>query len=270
MDGSIAAHGFRPDDLARIRRATFVQHIEHQVEIPSTNTRALALADQPGCALPALVLTDLQTAGRGRGANRWWSDRGALTFSLIVPRNPAAPPSAAWTRMSLTIGLAVGAALQQLRPGLEIGLKWPNDVCVRSRKIGGILVEVPPRAPDRVVLGVGINVNNALATAPAPVAARATSLIDVTGYAFDLTGVLIQTLRQITVELEALARGDADLAHRWNVLCMLTGRRVQVAAGQRVTVGTCQGVDELGALQVDTVHGPQRCLSGIVSVLGDE
>lgn len=270
MDESRAAHGFQTDDLARIRRDTFVRFIEHHAEIPSTNTRALAMADDPACALPALVLADRQTAGRGRGANLWWSDRGALTFSLVIPRSHVLSPSAGWTRMSLTIGLAVGAALQQLRPGLEIGLKWPNDVCVRSRKICGILVEVPPRTPDRLVLGVGVNVNNSLAAAPAPVAARATALIDVAGYAFDLTVVLIQMLRQIAEELDLLARDQLDLARRWNMLCMLTGRRVQVAAGQRVTVGICQGVDESGALEIDTAEGVQRCLSGVVSVLGDD
>ncbi len=270
MDRSVTAHGFRPDDLVRIRRDTFVQCVEHHRDIASTNTRALSLAEEPGLALPALVLTDLQTAGRGRGANRWWSDRGALTFSLVVPRSHVEPLSAGWTRMSLTTGLAVGEALQQLRPGLELGLKWPNDVYVRSRKIGGILVEVPPRAPDRVVVGVGVNVNNSLACAPAPVAELATSLIDVTGYAFDLTVVLVQMLRHIADELTALARADSALARRWTVFCMLTGRQVRVAAGQRITIGTCQGIDESGALQVDTAHGPQRCLSGVVTVLGGD
>jgi BirA family biotin operon repressor/biotin-[acetyl-CoA-carboxylase] ligase len=172
--------------------------------------------------------------------------------------------------MALTTGLAVGEALQQLRPGLEIGLKWPNDVCVRSRKIAGILVEVPTRAPDRVVLGVGVNVNNSVAGAPGPLADTATSLLDVTGYAFDLTVVLVHTLRKIADELAALAHADSALAHRWTVLCMLTGRQVRVEVGRRVTTGTCQGIDESGALQIETAHGLQHCRSGVVTVLGDD
>ncbi len=270
MDGSATAWSFGPQELARLRRDTIVKSVEHRVELPSTNTLALALAEDRALELPALVLADLQTAGRGRGDNRWWSGRGALTFSLIVPRNPHEPPSTPWARMALTAGLAVGEALQRLRPGLEIGIKWPNDVCVQSRKIGGILVEAPTRAPDRVVLGVGINVNNSVAGAPKPLATTATSLIDVAGYTFDLSVVLVHTLRAMADELAALARTDSALARRWTVLCMLTGRRVRVAVGQHVTTGLCQGIDESGALLVQTPQGLQRCLSGLVAVLGDD
>ena len=247
--------------------AMFVRTVEHHREILSTNTRALSWAEDSTLELPALVLTDVQTAGRGRGTNRWWSAPGASTFSLILPRVTPIE-EASWPWISLTAGLAVYDSLQQLRPGLEIGLKWPNDVYVRSRKICGILVEVSPRSPDRLVVGIGINVNNSLTQAPQPVAATAISLMDVAGYSFDLTIVLVRVLHQLANQLAALARADVTLASRWQELCMLSGRRVQVEAGQRTTVGMCQGIDESGALLVDTSLGRERCISGIVTVLG--
>jgi BirA family biotin operon repressor/biotin-[acetyl-CoA-carboxylase] ligase len=261
------AFGFADADLRRIRGATFVRTVEHHREILSTNTRALSWAEDSRLELPALVLTDLQTAGRGRGTNRWWSAPGALTFSLIIPRVNSMD-EAFGPRISLTAGLAVYDSLQQLRPGLEIGLKWPNDVYVRSRKICGILVEVSPRSPNRLVVGMGINVNNSLTRAPPPVAATAISLMDVAGYSFDLTVVLVRVLHQLADQLAALARADVTLANRWQELCMLSGRSIQVAAGQRTTVGTCQGIDESGALLVDTAMGRERCLSGIITVFG--
>jgi len=263
------AFSFGERDLEQIRRTTFVQTVEHHQEIESTNTRAIRWAEDPALALPALVLSDMQTGGRGRGTNRWWSAPGALTFSLILPRITSSDEPS-WLRISLTAGLAVYDALQQLRPGLQIGLKWPNDVFVQCRKICGILTETSPRAPARLVLGIGLNVNNSLAAAPSAVAATATSLVDVAGYRFDLSVVLTHVLRQLAEQLAALARADTALASRWQELCMLTGHHIQVDAGQRVTVGLCQGIDESGALLVDTPAGRELCRSGVVTTRGQE
>ena len=90
MGGQSTHFGFAAADLEQIRQATMVRTIEHHREITSTNTRALALAEEPCLDVPALVLADVQTAGRGRGTHRWWSAPGALTFSLVLPQ--ASPP----------------------------------------------------------------------------------------------------------------------------------------------------------------------------------
>jgi BirA family biotin operon repressor/biotin-[acetyl-CoA-carboxylase] ligase len=260
------AYRYAAEDLERIRQLTLVRTLEHHRQIPSTNTRALAQAEDPALDLPALILADEQTAGRGRGANRWWSARGALTCSLILPRR-AWRPASSWPRVALTAGLAICDSLLLLRPGLEIGLKWPNDVYVQSRKVCGILVEVPPRAPDRLVVGIGLNVNNSLQQAPPDVAADGIALIDVAGYPFDLTVVLIHVLQRFAEQLSALAQADATIVRRWQELCMLTGHRIQVEAGQRLTAGICRGINEMGALLVDTEQGTEACISGVVTVL---
>ena len=85
MDGACE---FSEDDLKQIRQATRVPTIEHHRQIASTNTRAIMAADDAALPLPALILTDLQTAGRGRGDHVWWSAPGALTCSVILPRIP--------------------------------------------------------------------------------------------------------------------------------------------------------------------------------------
>ena len=255
---------FGQEDLARIRHATIVQTIEHHQEISSTNSRALKLADDSQLELPLLVLADQQTAGRGRGGNDWWSAPGALTCSLVLEQHSIAA-DALWPRVSLTAGLAVCEALRDLVPGLNVGLKWPNDVYVQKRKICGILVEVPPQPSRNVVVGIGINVNNALASAPGSVAACSTSLVDEAGYTFDLTLVLIRVLEQFRAHLGTLATPDTQLQSRWQAFCMLTGRVVHVDAGVRRTQGTCRGIDRTGGLLVETAQGLEKCVTGVVT-----
>jgi BirA family biotin operon repressor/biotin-[acetyl-CoA-carboxylase] ligase len=257
---------FETEHLERIRQAAGIRSLEYHQHLPSTNTRALVWAEDESLALPAWVLTDLQTAGRGRGAHRWWAAPGALTFSLVLP-NLVGSEGANWPRIALTSGLAVGHALQQLQPGLLVGLKWPNDVYVCERKICGILVEVPPRRSDRLVLGIGLNVNNSMQHAPPEVALSAISLCDVAGFPFPLPVVLTRVLCQLMQHLGAMTRGDMALASQWQDWCMLTGMRVRVETGQRATEGICRGIDDAGALLLDTDRGCQRCFSGTVTIL---
>jgi BirA family biotin operon repressor/biotin-[acetyl-CoA-carboxylase] ligase len=258
------SRSFQPDDLQRICAATFVQAVEHHREMVSTNSRALQLAGQREVITPLLVLAERQTAARGRAANRWWSPPGALTFSLLLDAGPLGP-QAHGARISLAAGLAVCEALQQLRPGLEIGLKWPNDVYVQDRKICGILVEVPPQFSDGLVLGIGLNVNNSCAQAPPPLPSTATSLAETAQYSFDLTTVLIRVLEQLRIHLELLSKDAGQLATRWQALSLLSGRAVCVDAGSQRTIGVCQEIDRDGALVLSTTDGPRRCLAGVVS-----
>lgn len=148
---------------------------------------------------------------------------------------------------------------------MQIGLRWPNDVYVLGRKICGILVEVPPRRNDRLVVGIGLNVNNSVQHAPPEVASSATSLRDVAGYSLPLSHVLTRVLCQFMHHYAALAQGDLALAHQWQEWCMLTGSQVRVETGQRKTEGVCGGIADNGALLIDTPHGREQCLSGTVS-----
>ena len=71
-------------DINRILRETFVVEVEHHDELGSTNDRAMQRAKQGASRLPLLVIADRQTAGRGRGGNRWWTGPGSLAFSLLL------------------------------------------------------------------------------------------------------------------------------------------------------------------------------------------
>ncbi len=251
---------------SQIIAETFVKQVEFHAEIGSTNDRALDLAvAEVGSATPLLVWALQQNAGRGRGANRWWASEGALTFSLLLDTAELNLPQARWPLVSLTTGLAVCAALQDLSPHADIGLKWPNDVFLESRKICGILVEIPPRQSGKLVIGIGTNVNNSLANAPPELVTTATALCDVSNRTWNLTSVLIQVLRHLAEHLRQLSIHDTTLAERWDELCFLRGRTVQHQVGDRVTLGVCQGVDREGALLLRTETDLARVMGGVIT-----
>ncbi len=245
---------------------TFVKQVEFHAEIGSTNDRALDLAAaEVSSETPLLIWALEQTAGRGRGANRWWASGGALTFSLLLDTKSLELPQERWPQVSLATGLAVCAALEELLPQAEIGLKWPNDVFLHGRKICGILVEIPPRQSGKLVVGIGINVNNSLDNAPPELWPTATALCDASNRTWDLPMVLIQVLQQLERHLQQLSANDPELPRRWNELCFLQGRLIHHTVGDRVTIGVCQGVDQQGALLLQTELGLSRVLGGVIT-----
>lgn len=247
--------------------SSFILHIERWQTVASTNDLALDLARQRDLPVPCLVLADEQTAGRGRGANQWWSKPGALTFSLILEPHPMGLAPDRWPRIALTAGLSICEVLRRLLPDVPRSLKWPNDVLLRGRKVCGILLEPaagPPGNPARLVLGVGINVNNSLCDAPADLRLRATSLADAAGEAFILGDVLMDVLTRLEHNLRLLAADDDCLPRAWQAHCALDGQAIEVDLGPRRVCGICRSVDREGALLVDTEDGRERLFGGTV------
>lgn len=256
---------FSRADLDRISAETFVEEIDFHLEIGSTNDRAMDLAGERVSRSPLLVLTELQTAGRGRGANRWWAIQGGLTCSVLFDLETAGLPRGAAPQVSLTAGLAVCEALDDLIAGASLGLKWPNDVFLEGRKVCGILVELPRGRDGALVIGIGINVNNSLREAPLDFRDQATSLRDATGRHFRLVDVLVPVLGCLWERLGWIGSRGEELRRRWRGRCLLTGRTVCVDSGHHQVEGVCRGIDDDGALVVDTASGAERCLAGVVT-----
>lgn len=256
-------------DLGRLRREAGLRQLEFHPELPSTNDRALELAAAADVEVPALVLASRQTAGRGRGGNRWWSAPGALTFSWIVDAGRIGLSTRQRPKLSLAAGLAVCEALQGLDEaggarGVAFQLKWPNDVFLEGRKLGGILVEAPPGRPGRLVVGIGINLNNSLDSAPAEVRETAVSFIDVCGRVLSPTEALIRVVRHLRDCMEQLAEDAEGLLQRWEERSLFSGSLVLLDLGSRRVAGMCRGVDIDGALVLQTEHGLERFFSGVV------
>src|SRR5688572_11154517 len=115
-------------DLARVTGSEIIQRIEYQQTLGSTNDRAAQLSSEEFLACPALVIAAEQTAGRGRGGNRWWSTPGGLMFSLVLQGSEPATNAAHWSGYSLATGLAICEALSFVSASTDLTVKWPNDV----------------------------------------------------------------------------------------------------------------------------------------------
>lgn len=256
-------------DLDGVVAQSWLDRIEFHAECDSTNTRAMEIARQ-GESGPLVVLAERQKAGRGRGGKSWWSGASGLTFSLLTGLAPVGSESRGSDspRLSLAVGVALCEALEPFAGEQPVQLKWPNDIMVRGRKLGGILIEVPSGQPPRAVIGVGINVGS-LDQAPPEVQARAISLAELAEEPPRVT-LLQKVVEHLGQVLAQLRENPASLADRWRHHSFLDGRRVEIElpGGERLE-GLAQSIDDQGALLVATDEGEERCPSGVVLGWGE-
>lgn len=260
---------FSENDLARIRSDTPLQQIEYHPELNSTNDRALELAQHGSGPFPLLVLARHQTAGRGRGANRWWSTRGGLTFSLLCDVGEYGLSRQAFPQVSLVSALALRAGILNSQPSCQPELKWPNDVCLNGRKVAGLLLE-PVAADSRLlVVGAGVNVNGCTAEVPAEIRSLATSLFEATQTKLNLATLLVSIVNQMIRHYRQLASGQLRISPSWRPYCLLDGRMVVLQVGQHQIRGCCRSVDEQGALTIENEDGTHRFFAGTVKYVED-
>lgn len=248
-----------PLDVDRTVRETFIARAEYHPSLGSTNDRAAELAARGG-VLPLLVVADCQTAGRGRGANRWWTGPGALAFSLLVEGRMVAAHDGRSPLVALAVAVAVVDAVAPLVPGQSLGIHWPNDVIAAGRKLAGILIEVLP--DRRHVIGVGLNTNNSLAHAPAELQSTAVTLRDLGQRDVDQTAILIELLERLEQEFCRLCREPQGIAARANALCLQRGQTLTLQAAGRTIVGRCRGIAADGAVVFETPAGTEAFFSG--------
>lgn len=252
-----------PFPVEAVRAAAGLATLEHLREADSTMTRARAIAADPRAPLPAAVVADRQTSGRGRRGAGWWQAPGSLAASLVVDGAPrSAPGGGAVTALwSLACGVALAETVRALEPGVEARVRWPNDVVVGPRKIAGILVETAPQG--RIVIGVGVNTAGRAGDAPEPLRQRVATLEDITGRMLPrerLLGALVPALLGAISEASLEPRA---LVARYRPLCSLSGTFVTLHREDGRTIsGPCLGIDADGALVLDTAAGPIHLVSG--------
>src|SRR3989304_5751762 len=200
-------------------------------------------------------------AGGAGGTGRPWAcRRGGCGLSIrLRPDDPADP------RVGLAAAVGVAEALRRVS-GAEVGLKWPNDLVLHGRKVGGLLVEsVPPWA----VVGIGVNVNVDRALFPAEVRAVAISLAEAVGAEVDIEEVLRAVLAEVDEAHAAYRAGRIDdVLARWRRFSVTLGQPVRVQSGERIIEGIALDIDADGALLVgDPDHPPTRVVGGDVTVL---
>jgi len=235
-------------------------------ETGSTNLEAAAAARE-GALEGLVIVAEHQTAGRGR-LDRTWTvpPRAGLTFSVLL--RPDGVPVGRLSWISLAGGVAMVEALDR-DAGLEVRLKWPNDVqAADGRKLAGILAErVDGPAGPAVVLGIGLNVSMRAHELPVP---DATSLALAGATTTDRGTVLLAVLRSFEQWYDRWRRAGGDpepcgLRAAYARACSTLGRDVRVhLPGGRVLDGVAREVDPDGALVVAGADGDVSVAAGDV------
>lgn len=225
----------------------------------SSTMEAAHVQAQQGAPHGTAVAAGVQTAGRGTRGRQWSAGPGGLWLSVIA--RPTRTD--ALEALSLRIGLALAALLERNFPALPaISLKWPNDLMVGDLKLAGVLCEARWAGSlcQWVVIGVGVNVTNAL---DGPLTAGATRLADwVLGV--DAAALAGPAAAAIAEAAHAAGPLTASELNAFAARDYLTGRRVT-----EPVVGTAEGITAAGALRVRTESGPVReILGGVVTATG--
>ncbi|MDB4541514.1 biotin--[acetyl-CoA-carboxylase] ligase [Akkermansiaceae bacterium] len=219
-------------------------------ECESTNDEARKLG-HGGLASESLILTEKQTAGRGRRGQAWTCPLGeSIACSLIVRPSEAL---VLWPRLSLAAGLAVAEALDQF--GVSAEVKWPNDVWIQEKKVCGILLESDP---SFAIIGIGVNVN--IIDFPEGLAYPATSLALETGGSICREEVLVSILERLSIRTRQIGASFPELLQTWNTRCVLRGKRITLQTNGGSKQGVMDGVSPNGELLLKTESGIERIL----------
>ena len=245
--------------------ATHIDSINIFHELDSTNNwlREQCLSGAPS---GTVCLAEMQYAGRGRRGRSWVSPYAANLYLSLLWRSPAG--AAALGGLSLVTGIAVLRCLQAW--GVEAaGLKWPNDILVRNAKLAGILIDVVGEAsgPCAVIIGVGVNVCMP-PLAGADIDQSWTDLSRLIGRSElsrnRLAAGLLDQLLPAVAEFETA--GLQPFLGEWRRYDIVDGCQVDLQLPNETVSGTACGIDDGGALLVETVNGRRRFTSGEVSV----
>ena len=234
-------------------------------QLPSTNDflRERDLAERAGVI--ELCATDWQTAGHGRRGKNWSSQRGNVTFTV---RQRIKRPAGDLLGLSLVTGIAVSTVLRE-RLGVQAELKWPNDVLVDGKKLGGLLIELLTVPGDSkstdVVTGIGLNVHHQREFDQLGIGATSLEKLGRSPELdrHELIAAIAESVASLYVEFET--SGWSVFEPRWRSVDALFGRAVTVSGGSMLT-GTACGVSASGALLVDTGAETTSVVAGEVSV----
>jgi BirA family biotin operon repressor/biotin-[acetyl-CoA-carboxylase] ligase len=234
--------------------------------IDSTNMEALRQIER-GAGSGLVCTAEQQTAGRGRRGRAWVSPFARNVYLSVVWE--FSQGAAALEGLSLAVGVAVAEALKGF--GLPpVALKWPNDLLYDGAKLGGVLLEMVGNATDKcqVVVGIGLNV----AMPPSVASGIDQSWTDLSQMAGnegapgrnELLSALLNTLLPLLAGYEH--GGFAQWRDGWQALDAHAGKPVILSAGAEKTAGIARGVDERGALRLETSLGVQAIYGGEISL----
>lgn len=243
------------------------QEIHYFPETDSTNIRAKQLAEN-GASHGTLVVAEQQNAGRGRRGRGWVSPPGCSIYMSILLRPEFLPEKA--PMMTLVMAYSVTESLRAYT-GLDIQIKWPNDVVLNGKKLVGILTEMNTEIDyiNHVVIGVGINVN--MNSFSEEIAGTATSLRIETGKLVKRSTLIAEIMGRFERDYEEYVREGnlSGIREAYNRLMVNCGKEVRILGVQEPFRALALGINDNGELLVRKEDGSEEAVyAGEVSVRG--
>ena len=199
-----------------------------------------------------VVLAKQQVRGRGRRGRSWISGASSLTFSFLLKQR------AALIMPLMTLGPAIVIAEEMEKKGVPTRIKWPNDLYINRRKIGGILVEtVKMKSGEQAgVVGIGINVQGSVENLPESIREKAGTIESETGICLKIDDLFTMMLHGLNEFYDAWSHeNSADIRQRWMRNCYHINHRVCIHDDTAKSEGEFVGIDDQGFALIKTDSG---------------
>jgi len=229
--------------------------------VGSTNTIAAELAEK-GEAEGAVVIADRQEKGRGRLGRSWVSPPCVNIYMSILLRPEIEPEEITLVTLMAAVGCTI--ALRRAT-GLKVAIKWPNDLMVSDRKLGGILTElrIASKKIKYAITGIGININMDSEAFPDDIRELATSLKIETGVLHSRAEIITEILNEIDHWNMAIKeKRMGEVLSKWQGLTSTIGRKVKINLGRETLTGFAESIDNLGRLFLRLPSGELRVIRG--------
>ena len=247
----------------RFKGQTLGRQIVHYKSIGSTNDGAYKLAEG-GCREGTVVISDLQTKGRGRMGRTWESSQTNNLYFSVVLRPKLLPSSA--PKITVLSALAVSEAIEETT-SLRPKIKWPNDILLNGKKVCGILTEMKSESDmiDFVIIGIGVNVNSMRRDYPKNLQGSVTTLKHETGKTIPRQVVFERIISNL--EKWCIIQINSEFGKvkdKWKHYSFLSGKTVTVKNINEKLVGTVLGIDESGFLVLKAGGTTKKIFSGTI------
>lgn len=226
-------------------------------EVDSTNN--LLLSTKPKVS-GTICLAETQTKGRGRFGREWRSPLAANIYCSQLWEYDK--PAATAAGLSLAVGIAITRVLRDYHDNIQ--LKWPNDIVVGRKKLGGILIDISGDAngPCYFVIGFGLNVRLPQAIDDA------TDLFGLTGQMLSRNQLAAELITSTQLALTEFKQGGFDtFHHQWREYDVMAGKSISLQVGEERHEGIAQGIDNQGCLILESRGQTQNFYSGVTTIL---
>ncbi|GIU46728.1 bifunctional ligase/repressor BirA [Shewanella sairae] len=264
---SVKGKGYRLNGpISLVNEAELKQQISSRCfyfdEIPSTNAFILKHAED--LVSGDICVAEYQSAGRGRRGRVWVSPYGCHLYFSMFWQFPQGMAQA--MGLSLVVACSIVTVLEKLGVK-EVGVKWPNDIYLESKKLAGVLIEMNGQTDSECNLVIGIGLNMAMGEQHAAQIDQPWS--DLTGQQSmpDKTALLVLLQKQLQQDLCLFqSSGLKAFTERWAAADLFDGQPVKLLMGQDEVHGICRGIDEQGAIILETDKGLKSFIGGEISL----